>query len=372
MVFFAAEWYDGIITNRKGAIIMKLGETIYRLRTEKRLSQEELAERLDVSRQSISKWETDAAVPELDKLVKLSELFGVTLDALVHGLPPIEKSVPDENEEEISILHNEKQKEYGKGEVVVSHRIEFPIRKIVGILFFFLGILTFMILLVGVGGFSSDSIENDLIVMLKVILPMFICGTICLTAKRRAALWCAWVYLIWWDLILTLPGRYDLLYYFKVPFDSSFQNIYNWAYILWAITFILLLTGLVVWTIFSFRKNHLALSVRGWCGLGGGWAAWLGFSIFRHTNILENLIVGKFEDNYEWIEGNHYRVIDSAKLSRNIGRYNSLQAFFFWLSVIALAVLLVLTVTAIRTKRQEIAARREETASSSAAPAETE
>lgn len=64
---------------------MSLGENIYRLRSEKGMSQSELAEALNVSRQSISKWETDGSVPELDKLLSLSDLFGVSLDELVKG-----------------------------------------------------------------------------------------------------------------------------------------------------------------------------------------------------------------------------------------------------------------------------------------------
>ena len=50
---------------------MRIGENIFRLRTARGLSQGELAERLDVSRQSVSKWENGAATPDLDKLVKL-------------------------------------------------------------------------------------------------------------------------------------------------------------------------------------------------------------------------------------------------------------------------------------------------------------
>ena len=76
---------------------MSLGATISRLRAEKKLSQGDLADALGVSRQSISKWETDASVPELDKLIKLSQLFGVTLDELVTGetLPePVPSPVP--------------------------------------------------------------------------------------------------------------------------------------------------------------------------------------------------------------------------------------------------------------------------------------
>ena len=61
---------------------MSLGERIYRLRTEKNLSQGDLAEQLEVSRQSISKWENNSAVPELEKIIKLSEIFEVSLDWL--------------------------------------------------------------------------------------------------------------------------------------------------------------------------------------------------------------------------------------------------------------------------------------------------
>ena len=64
---------------------MTLGENIVRLRTQRNWSQGDLADALDISRQSVSKWETDASVPELEKLLKLSELFGVTLDALVRS-----------------------------------------------------------------------------------------------------------------------------------------------------------------------------------------------------------------------------------------------------------------------------------------------
>lgn len=75
---------------------MTLGENIVRLRTQKNWSQGDLADALDISRQSVSKWETDASIPELDKLLKLSELFGVTLDELVRGedAPKSETAAP--------------------------------------------------------------------------------------------------------------------------------------------------------------------------------------------------------------------------------------------------------------------------------------
>lgn len=62
---------------------MTLGEKIYRLRIEKGWSQEAFGETLGVSRQSVSKWETDQSVPELDKIVAISNLFTVSTDYLL-------------------------------------------------------------------------------------------------------------------------------------------------------------------------------------------------------------------------------------------------------------------------------------------------
>ena len=79
---------------------MTLGENIVRLRTQKNWSQGDLADALDISRQSVSKWETDASIPELDKLLKLSELFEVVRgeagmrEALATMCKQAEQSVP--------------------------------------------------------------------------------------------------------------------------------------------------------------------------------------------------------------------------------------------------------------------------------------
>lgn len=56
---------------------MNLGEKIYELRMKKNLSQGDVADALDVSRQSVSKWENNSAVPDLDKIIKLAELFAL-------------------------------------------------------------------------------------------------------------------------------------------------------------------------------------------------------------------------------------------------------------------------------------------------------
>ena len=62
---------------------MKLADKIIELRKSKGMTQEELASTCNVSRQSISKWEADIALPELEKLLIISETFGVSVDVLV-------------------------------------------------------------------------------------------------------------------------------------------------------------------------------------------------------------------------------------------------------------------------------------------------
>jgi transcriptional regulator with XRE-family HTH domain len=92
---------------------MTIGEKILKLRTKDGLSQGTLAEFLDVSRQSISKWETGQAKPDVDKIVKLSEIFHVTVDYLVKDNDNLE----DEQEipaYEQNIITNEVEKDRDK------------------------------------------------------------------------------------------------------------------------------------------------------------------------------------------------------------------------------------------------------------------
>lgn len=62
---------------------MNLGENLKKLRKERNLSQEQLAEMLNVSRQAISKWESNKTYPDIENLVLLRNLFNVSLDYLI-------------------------------------------------------------------------------------------------------------------------------------------------------------------------------------------------------------------------------------------------------------------------------------------------
>lgn len=81
---------------------MNLGDSLFRARKKSSLSQEEVAEKLGVSRQTISKWELDETLPDIRQSKKLSALYHVTLDELVNfdiEVKEIEEAIEKTNEE---------------------------------------------------------------------------------------------------------------------------------------------------------------------------------------------------------------------------------------------------------------------------------
>ena len=146
---------------------MTLGQRIYQLRTKMHLSQGDLADKLEVSRQSVSKWETDASVPELDKLVRLSQLFGVTLDSLVIGAEPTPQPEPTAQ----------------PAPEPESAPARWSGRKIAGWALIALGVVIVVLFLALTGSLAGTIFS----------LPLFLCGLICLTVRRHPGLWCAWV-----------------------------------------------------------------------------------------------------------------------------------------------------------------------------------
>ena len=67
---------------------MDIGEKLFELRKGKGLSQEEVAEKLNVTRQTVSKWETNQSTPDFDKIMPICELYGITTEELLTGKKP--------------------------------------------------------------------------------------------------------------------------------------------------------------------------------------------------------------------------------------------------------------------------------------------
>ena len=217
---------------------MDLGGTIYRLRTERNLSQGDLAEALGVSRQSVSKWETGGSVPDLDKLVKLSQLFGVSLDELVlDRKPPYEEAPPQEASQEAP-----------PPVTVVVQRERTPGRKVAGVVLLCMAFLV-LLLLTAMGGLLTG---------LVLALPFLLCAAICFLARRRPGLWCAWTmyYLADVYLICFTGLRWRFLF---VPATYAY---YSGAHFISAAVQITFMLALIAATARSFRNAPLPATRR--------------------------------------------------------------------------------------------------------------
>ena len=137
---------------------MTLGERLIQLRAKAGLSQDTLAEQLGVSRQSVSKWENDASVPDLEKLVKLSGVFGVSLDELVKG------EVPDSAAPAVKVG-------------VTAEELRLHRQRLWGSLFFFPPWCS--------GRYAA--LTGPI-----AVWPLLMCGTACLFRRKFLAIICAW------------------------------------------------------------------------------------------------------------------------------------------------------------------------------------
>lgn len=162
---------------------MNLGERIYELRNEKNLSQGDLADALDVSRQSVSKWENNMAVPDLDKLIKLCDIFEISLDELT-GREKIEKSVNSAINQKSAVEPN----------------------KIAGYVLLGTTILGAIITLVT----APPAIY--------LCLPLLICTIICFRVKKHTWFWCLLITYLLFELYLSMGIRANIMHISKIAF----------------------------------------------------------------------------------------------------------------------------------------------------------
>lgn len=203
---------------------MNLGEKIYQLRTQKNLSQGDLADALDVSRQSISKWETGSSVPELDKLIKLSQLFEVSLDELILDKQPEEAPPPPEPR----IIYVERQEPRST-------------RKTAGVvLLCFAGLVWLLISLLG-----------DVLAGLVLAIPFLACGLICLFVRRNVGLWCLWVVYAFADLYLRFATGVNVSFVLNPRFYMGGYTIH----LIVAWVNLAIFAALTIATILRFRKG---------------------------------------------------------------------------------------------------------------------
>ena len=93
-----------------------IGNRLFELRKKKGITQEKLAEKLNVSRQSVSNWELDKSLPDTDKLLVLAQIYDVSLDYIAYGKQEeIAGQSTDGQTASIEKIDIEKQKQYKTG-----------------------------------------------------------------------------------------------------------------------------------------------------------------------------------------------------------------------------------------------------------------
>ena len=257
---------------------MKLGEKIYNLRTAKNLSQGDLAEMLGVSRQSISKWENSSAMPDLEKIIKLSDIFEVSIDELVKGDATL-------SGKQANTAGAAPKVEYVQ--VVQKQTIEG--RKIAGIILFCMAfLLTFGILLLtgSLGG-------------IIYAIPFLLCGIICFTVKKHTGLVCCWTTYIIIDIFLQLATgssrglALNTIHYLRAMGNISINLIISWIWLG-------LTAALVVWTVVAMKKSQVANMSKLKVKLTAGWITYIVlYAVRKAVNILwfETVIVPFIQEN---------------------------------------------------------------------------
>jgi len=208
---------------------MTLGEKIYKLRTAKEMSQGDLADAVEVSRQSISKWETNGSVPELDKLIKLSEIFGISLDELVLDKKQAKQGAKPETEEQKVIY--------------VESPVPGSAQKTAGIVLLCISVLLWLMI----------ALFGDIVAGLVLAAPFMACGLICLLVRKNAGLWCAWVVYLFIDIYLRFASGVNWQYVF-------YPHIYAGEWTIHLIVAWCLLAAFAVLTIVTAVQSRKVLA----------------------------------------------------------------------------------------------------------------
>ncbi len=211
-----------------------IGERIYDIRKKRNLSQGELADKLDVSRQTVSKWENNMCLPEVEKLLQLSEALGVTTDYLLKGVA--EKDITSEKETVYV---------YVKEPCDEKEEKRLRSRRNAGIVFMVVGgVATVALLVIG------------------LLIPAILTGTVCLVGiilafgEKHPILTAAWtVYII--AMCCLAP------YMVIGPIMVFIPELYNWhdavyliiPYLEWSILPVLIMCTVKAKRGYIFRKK---------------------------------------------------------------------------------------------------------------------
>lgn len=199
---------------------MTLGERIAIQRKAKSLSQEELANILNVSRQAVYKWESDQSTPELEKLIAMTSIFEISLDELVKGEIP-------QNSEVVINVNSKKDRHFTSG-----------------IIFLVGGMIIMLIMSLLTGSFGGAIVG----------IPFIVCALLCFFTHKHTVLWCIWAFYVCIDLYIRYatglaPGL------IRHSFEWTYEMNYMRLAIAW-VQFIVVLIMIAI-TVKAFENTEL-------------------------------------------------------------------------------------------------------------------
>ncbi len=215
---------------------MNIGERIYNLRTERNLSQGDLAELLDVSRQSVSKWETGTASPDLDKIIKLSEIFGISIDELVKGEGETPKPAEEPPKPTEQTPPQQPQVKY----VYVEKEQKLPPRKIAALILLCMGFLLTCGFIFAGGGLAGAVLG----------IPFWMACFVCFAVPRHTAIWALWADYV----LLDIYFRYGTAANPSMVFNAVYYNNDFIAPLFVAWIWVIIIAALIIATAVAFRK----------------------------------------------------------------------------------------------------------------------
>ena len=211
-----------------------IGERIYDLRNRNNMSQGNLADKLDVSRQTISKWENNMCLPEAEKLLQLSEIFGVSIDYILKG-----EADPQPTQEPVYIYVKDPESENS------SKYNERIIRKYVGIT------------LAALGGFLTLVCAVAESVFVFCAAPLTISGILLACNIKHPWLTLSWLIYI---VVMVASPYYTainpLLIFNPIIYTKSHFELFPFAWSIWIALAVLILCTIKAKRGYVFKKKQ--------------------------------------------------------------------------------------------------------------------
>lgn len=296
---------------------MNIGERIYNLRTEADMSQSDLAEKLNVSRQSVSKWENNNSTPDIEKLVLIANVFGITVDELVKDDASSANLTDNENKAEAT--HPEEAINQPITAASAKPQKNIKAAKIL----LGLGIaIVFGFFIFGLG-----------LTGLIFAIPFLTCSLICYLAKKDVGFACAWVLVFLADMYIRLGTGIS---WATIRLTTQWEYSMNyWRLLIAWVQFVVILS-LVIYTIVRAKKVVTEITPKLKKEM---LAYWLGFIIFQGTSSITSFLINK-------------TIMEHQQIPEILSTLSWVFQFADWLCIFFFAFAMAKTVVYVKNKKK--------------------